>query len=272
LTGRKLTAFSLTLVLAFLLCASAGWSSSDFINSTQSYGVGAWWNTVYGSVTYGSTMNLRGDLGMKEGKPAVVVDAEWQFNDKWGAKFDYFYVKHTGSSTSARTTLFNGAQIIAGDRMASTLSISTASLMAKYSLYRSEDSKLDVLGGVKLMSIDLTIAKEGNVNPVVAPAFNFSLRPTQNFMPAIGISGKQRISDRIHMFGDFSGMFDVGNNGGVSNGYVADLKAGLRYQFQHPGWYLTLDYRMFGANVQRTNGNASKIWWNGPAVTIRYEF
>lgn len=271
LTSRKLAAFLITLLLAFFLCATSAWCSDDFINSDSGYGVGIWWTTVYGDVKYGSTLNLRGDLGLKQGQPAINLDAEWNFNDKWGAVVNYFYVKQTGASTAGRSQIFNGAQILTGDRMNSSLTVSTASFMAKYNLYRSEDSLLDVQAGGKLLSTTLNITKAGNINPVLAPAFNFSLKPTVSFMPAIGLSGKQRIAERIHVYGDFTGMFDVGQSD-VKQGWLTDFKAGLRYNFQHPGWYLTLDYRYFGTWVERNNGNHAKINWNGPAVSIRYEF
>lgn len=271
MTRTKLAAFSLTLLLAFVLCAASAFSSDDFINTNQAYGAGVWWNTVYGEVRYGSTLNLRGDLGLATSKPAINLDAEWRFNDKWGATLNYFYVKHTGATTAMRNQVFNGAQILTGDRMSSALTMSTASLMARYNLYRSEDNTFDVSAGAKVISTDLNITKQANINPVLAPRFNFSLKPAVSFMPAIGLSGKQRIADRIHIYGDFSGMFDVGSTG-VKNGYVLDMKGGFRYNFQHPGWYLTLDYRSFGVDIKRRNGNDARIWWNGPAVTLRYEF
>ena len=268
---KKLAAFSITLLLAFALCASAAWSSDDFINSTQGYGVGVWWNTVYGDVTYGTKLNLRGDLGLKNGKPALNLDAEWKLNDKWGIGLNYFHSRHDGDSTAVRNQVFNGAQILAGDKMSSRLTLDTISVLAKYNLYRSEDSTLNVLGGAKFISADLSITKQATVNPVLAPRFNFTLKPSTSFYPALGLSGKQRIADRVHIYGDFTGMFDVGG-GNVKNGYFMDFRGGLRYNFQHPGWYLTFDYRTFGSRVERNNGNKSRIWWNGPAVTLRYEF
>ncbi len=268
---RKLTALSVAFLLAFVLCASAAWSSDDFINSTQGYGVGVWWNTVYGEVVYGTKLDLRDDLNLKNGKPALNLDAEWNFNDKWGMTLNYFHARHDGSSTAARSQVFNGAQILAGDRMETKLRLDTVSVMAKYNLYRTQDSVLDLQGGAKLISSDLSIHKQATINPVLAPRFNFSLKPTTSFYPALGLSGKQRIADRIHIYGDFTGMFDVGG-GNVKNGYFLDFKGGFRYNFQHPGWYLSFDYRTFGSRVERNNGNKSRLWWNGPAINLRYEF
>jgi len=259
------------LLAIFTLSASNAWSADDFINSTQSYGAGVWWTTLYGNVNYTNALSLRGDLGLKQ-SASFIADAEWQFSDKWGATVNYFVQKTTGSNNIGRNTVFNGANVLAGDQFNSVLNTSIVNLMARYSVVKTEDSRLDLQAGAKWISMDLSISKLANpVLPAVAPAFNFSLKPAASFLPAIGLSGKQRISERVYMFGDFSGIFNVGT-GSITKGNLIDLRAGVRYNFQHPGWYVTGEYRYFKTQVTRTNGNSVNLNMGGPAITVRYEF
>lgn len=265
LTSRKVVAFTIALFLAFACCVSNAWSN-DFINSTQGYGVGVWFTSIYGNVDYGNSLSLRGDLNLKQAT-GITADAEWQLNDKWGLSLNYFQLQDEGDQTMGRNTTFNGRPIARGDRLHSKLTLSTVSFMFRYNITRTEDGTFDVGAGGKFMDTDLSIRKEASI----VPGFNFTLHPSATLYPVIGLSGKQRIAERVYLFGDFSGMFDVGS-GDIKNANMYDFRAGARWQFQEPGWYATFEYRAFGTRVSRTNNNASNIYWNGPAFTVRHEF
>jgi len=263
-------AFAVALMVLFAVCASNAWSSDDFINSTQGYGAGIWWTNVYGNVNYTNPLSLRGDLGLAQAA-GITANAEFQFNDKWGGAIDYTGVHMTGSNIIARNTVFNGNKVLAGDQFNSVLNASTLKFIARYNLVRTEDSTLALQAGANLIAVDIGIKKGGIIDPVNAPGFNFNLKPAASFLPIIGLSGKQRISDRIHAFGDFSGMFKVGTGSVKSANYV-DFRAGLRYNFVHPGWYADLEYKVLGTNVVKTDGNSVNLFMGGPAVCLRYEF
>ena len=265
MTSRKVVAITVALFLAFACCVSNAWAH-DFINSTQGYGVGVWFTSIYGNVDYDNSLSLRGDLNLKNAV-GINADAEWQFNDKWGLSLNYFQLQEEGSQTMGRNTTFNGRAIVRGDRLHAKLTLSTVSFMVRYNITRTEEGTLDVGAGGKFMDMDLHIRKDAST----VPGFNFNLNPSATLYPVIGLSGKQRIAERVYLFGDFSGIFDVGS-GEIKNANMYDFRAGARWQFQEPGWYATFEYRAFGTRVSRTNNNASNIYWNGPAFTIRHEF
>ncbi|MCE1248012.1 MAG: porin family protein [Firmicutes bacterium] len=265
MTGKRVIGFVVVLFLALTFCVNSAWSY-DFINSTQGYDAGVWFNSLYGNVNYGNSLSLRGDLNLKQAT-GFTADADWKFNDKWSLGANYSYMSTTGDQTINRNTTFNGRPIVRGDRLHSKLTLSTLSFMFNYNIVRNEDSTLNAGVGARYMNLDLNIVKD----PSVVAGFNFALRPTASFIPIIGLSGKQRITERIYLFGDFSGMFDVGGND-IKNASLYDFKGGARWNFQEPGWYATFEYRAFGTRLSKNNGDSSNIYWNGPAFTVRYEF
>jgi len=265
LTSRKIIAFAVALFLVLTLCVSNAWSQ-DFINSTQGYQAGLWFTSLYGNVDYGNSLSIRGDLNLKN-TAGITANAEWKFNDKWGLAVDYFYLEESGDKTMGRSTTFNNRVIFRGDRLHSKLTLSTVSFLVSYNLGRTEDSTFNVTAGGRFMNMNLRIRKD----PSLAPGFNFTLNPSATLYPAIGLSGKQRIAERVYMYGDFNGMFDVGG-GNIKNANMYDFRGGLRWNFQEPGWYAAIEYRAFGTRVSRKNGNASNIYWNGPAIMVRHEF
>lgn len=270
LGGKKLTSRRITTIVAFLflacmLCVSNVWAS-DFINATQGYGAGVWFTSLYGDVTYGDSLSLRGDLSLKQAT-GFTAEGEWKFNDKWGFSVDYAYLQDSGSKNIGRNLTFNGRPIVRGDRLHSKLTLSTVSFMVNYNITRTEDSTLNACLGGRYMDIDLHIRKD----PSVVPGFNFNLNPSASLLPQIGLSGKQRIAERVYIYGDFMGIFDVGT-GDIKNANQYDFRAGARWNFQDPGWYATFEYRAFGTRMERKNGDKSNLYWNGPQFTVRYEF
>lgn len=263
--SRKIAAFAVALFLTCVLCVSNGYCY-DFINSTQGYDAGVWFTSLYGNVNYTNALSFRQDMGLKQAT-GFVADADWRFNDKWGFQVNYFGLSTTGDSIMDRNTTFNNRPINRGDRIHSKITLSTVAFMVNYNVAKTEDSLLNVMAGGRFINLDLNIVKD----PSVVPGFNFTLCPAATFVPAIGLSGKQRISGRIYLFGDFQGIFSVGG-GDIKNGNMYDLRGGARWQFQEPGWYATFEWRSFGTKVNRTDNTSCNINWNGPAVTVRYEF
>lgn len=262
---RKITVFVVALLLACMFSVSSAWSH-DFINSTQGYDAGVWFTSLYGNVKYGQELSLRGDLDLKQAT-GFVADGEWKFNDKWAISVNYAYMETTGDKAIGRNLNFNNRPIVRGDRLYSKLNLSTVNFLVHYNIYRTEDSTLNVAAGARYMDISLNIRKDASI----VPGFDFKLSPTASFIPSIGLSGKQRITERIYAYGDFTGIFDVGS-GDIKNANQYDFKGGLRWNFQELGWYATCEYRAFGTRISRTNDNSANFYWNGPAFTVRYEF
>jgi len=265
LKSNKIITFAVALFVVFVLCASNAWAH-DFINSTQGYDAGVWFTSFYGNVNYTNSLSLRGDLNLKNAV-AFAADGEWRFNDKWGLGISYFHVTEEGDQTINRNTVFNNHPINRGDRLHAKLTLSTVSFLLRYNITRTEDTTFNVAAGARFFDFDLDIRKD----PSLVPGFSFNLKPSATLLPAIGLSGKQRMTERLYIYGDFSGIFDVGG-GDIKNANMYDFKAGLRWNFSEPGWYATAEYRCFGTRVSRSNGNSANIYFNGPAVTIRYEF
>jgi len=263
--SKKIVALTVALFVLVALSSSAAWSA-DFVNASQGYDAGIWFTSMYGNVKYTGTLSLRGDLSLKQ-NAGFIADAEWRLNDKWGAQFNYFRIQATGDNTISKDLVFNGRNIFNGDQLHSRLSITHAAFMAKYNIYRNSESQFDIMAGVKYIDFNLNIRNNGAGG---GNRFTFDLHPS-GAVPVLGLSGKQRIAEGVYLFGDFSGIFDLGG-GNIKNGNLIDFKGGLRWNFTEPGWYATAEYRVFGSKIERTNGNSANIYWNGPAVTIRYEF
>lgn len=259
MTGKKFTAIAIALVFILAIGATGAWAAEDFMRNTQGYGVGAWYASMYGQVTSGTqSFSLRQDLGITDSF-ASNVDINWQFDDRWGLDVNHVWAK---GSTSRFTTpsgfVFEGNNVAAGDILNSSVKLNMLSLLIRYSLVRNEDGQFDIGISPRLLKA------EASVYDVTTGTSILNEDKTVFFaLPAL--SGKQRISERIYFDGNAQALSLEGNR-------MVDLRADLRWNFQHPGWFATLGYRYVDARVELTGNRVGTIHWNGPVLTVRKEF
>lgn len=263
---RKITTLTIVLLLTLALTTAAGWCDDNFMRHTQGYGAGAWYTSIFGEIKGPDgtgtiqTASLRGDLGIKNAL-GYNVDAEWQFSEKWGANVNYSYVKAESNNFVAprnfNISTPNGVQAVAiNDRLNTTIKNTTTTFMLRYNLWRNEDGMLDVAVAPKFISMESVVIRNNQT------IWNES---RSRVIPCVGLSGKQRMSDRLYFDGYAVGI-------GYNKNHLIDIRADLRWNFQQPGWYATLGYRLYDMRVDLDNNREAKANWNGPVVTIRHEF
>lgn len=270
---KKLAAIAIIMLMALAICANGAWAdeakmapanSGDFMSATQGYDANIWYTSIYGDLTdvFGNVTKLRGDLGLKHGW-AYGANMNWEFSDKWGADLNFFTESKTAVDQIAPRNYFvNTTFIPAGALTTTKLTLTNVDLLIRYNLARSSEGRFDIGVAPKLTTMDVSITQRPNTAAASTAVY---AKNTSVVIPVVGLSGKQRIAERLYLDGKLEGMF-------WKSQHLVDFKADMRYNFQYPGWYGTLGYRIYDAKVDMKNGMTGKATWNGPFASIRYEF
>ncbi len=259
---RSLLTLTFAVMVIFALSMGSAYAADDVMKATQGYGAGAWYTSIYGEVrdNAGNTVSARSDLG-HDNALGFNGDLDFELSDKWGLGLNFFYVKSTSTGYRVNRTInYAGTVVPVNDTVTSTIKTTTTTLAIKYNLARNEDGQLDIQLSPKMITFE--------ANARAATAGNlFTPVDETVFIPTIGLSGKQRLSERLYLYGNVEGM-------GYKSNSLIDARADLRWNFQHPGWFATLGYRYYQVRLNDINNtiNRASLHWNGPVATLRYEF
>jgi len=259
LSARKLFVFSLVMICALILSAGAGFcSTEDITTSSQGYGAGFWYASVFGQATdaNGNTMSLRSDLGLKNAA-GLNADLNWQLGEKFGADLNFAWMK--GEKKNYRNPnafVFNNNFVPANSLVNSTMKLTSTTVCVRYSLVKTQDGQLDFGVAPKFINFEST---------VTTPGRTIFSQNKSILVPCLALQGKARMSERIYIDGVFHGMKYKDNQ-------LLDFRADLVWNFQHPGWCATIGYRVYDLKAKLDNNQRGKVNWNGPLVTLRYEF
>lgn len=199
-----------SLVIALTVMASG---ATAFANAA---GVTFWDADIQGSVKSGSMdVDLKNDLGLGD-KNILEYNLDLNFLGP-KAYLHYYKASNSGVNTLTRNIDYNGETFTNGTAVTSNLKEEIIDLTFAKSVLKTDALQVDLLGGIKYISMDTNIAGGGNS----------ATDSVRGLVPTIGIGAQSHLSKDLLAKASISG-FDI--SVGNKNVDVYDLKYGLEYK------------------------------------------
>ena len=183
------------------------------------------------------------DVGIRDvvkhvdGGLMVVFEAR---HDRWGINTDLIYAALSDSSATPRGVLFTKAKVDL-DELIWTQTVA-------YTVVRDEGNSLDLLGGFRLVSVNLDLRLDGGTLPSGAPVDSRDLSASRSWIdPVIGVRGRTRTSPDTFLLA----MGDIGGFG-ASSQLTWQAVAAFGYEVSQ-ATSLAVGYRALGYNHNREN-------------------
>ena len=226
-TGIKLLS---AVALALMLSAAAPAFAADT-------GSGSDWEYVADIYAWGANMTIDTTGGQEVHIPfyQILNDLNFAFftelgarNDKWSVMADVIYIDLSQKNNRRDATLPDGTAVTINDKLDMTSWIITPTV--GYALHNGDDARVEVLGGLRYLSLDLGLAIDVNDNEV------FNKSSSEGFWDGIvGMRANYNLSQTWYL----PTYFDVGLG---SSDFTWQASAGVGYHFSSFDAVLTYRY------------------------------
>ena len=219
-----------SLALALMLSTTAPALAADT-------GSGSDWEYVADIYAWGANMTIDTTGGQEVHIPfyQILNDLNFAFftelgarNDKWSVMADVIYMDLSQKNNRRDATLPDGTAVTINDKLDMTSWIITPTV--GYALHNGDDARVEVLGGLRYLSLDLGLAIDVNDNEV------FNRSSSEGFWDGIvGMRANYNLSQTWYL----PTYFDVGLG---SSDFTWQASAGVGYHFSSFDAVLTYRY------------------------------
>ncbi len=222
------------------------------------------WEYVADIYLWGPNINIDTTGGREVQLPfyQILNDLDFAFmtefgarNDKWSIMTDVIYMNLSQKNNLRDANLPDGTAVTINDKLDMTSWIVTPTV--GYALHNGDDARIEVIGGLRYLSLDLGIAIDVNDTEV------FNRSASEGFWDGIiGMRGDINLSQTWYL----PMYFDVG--WGTQNSNTWQASAGVGYHFSSFDAVLTYRY----LDYEFDHAVASDLVIKGPQLGVVFKF